>query len=701
MKLTRTLAVRNLRSDRFGTLAAVLGVALGVATVNTVLVLDENTRTQEAHSWRTNPDLQPDLSATVGLVGLDADGNPREPEDASEETHEDYQVMRSAIRLGSLSAFLVGALIVFFTFAVVIERRRREVALLRSLGARPRQVAAVFVLEAALVGLVGAALGYILTIPLSELARGWGISTTGRTHIYSLWFPWKTMAAVALVGAATAILGVARPVWSLTRMDLARTLRPSSVPADGLRSARRRASGFVLIAIPFMALMYVLIRPFFREVLPSLWFFVVEAGLVCAGFLATLVLVPDVVQRVGSALAGALPGGPAAERLVTLRRVRYAGHDLAWAVSGLMMVFSLLLALHLVTHALKREVVVWAEQAIRPYAFLFTEYGPRIDPARLPMPDRIVGAPFSGRTPWPNPVRSVDRDQLVRFAEATGRAELPEIAKRLGPGRALLSPLMARRLDVSEGDRVRLTGRGGDVDLEVVAVTEALGYVPINGPYRNAKNYVVLDARDHRYIAPYVAPLGSAWTFVDPAAPDATRWGRTVDGREIPSPAWQAWLGPARSRSLQMVIGARFEQWRVGETDRDFAIFDVILALTTILAALGVTNNLVLGVHGRRREIGLYRVLGMLPDQVSRLFLMEGAFVGLLGGTLAVVLGLPLGIAAIGALKVISAFDVTLEIPPMYAVLTIVGATLTALLSALYPAGLAARANSAESVHYE
>ena len=149
MTLARFLAGKNLRSDRFATLCMVLGVALGTATVNVVLALDFNTRRMEATRWSTNPELPLDATATVSLVPERNPGRAAPPasekakpggavqtsgteEDAREETHEDYQVMRSAIRLGSLSAFLVGALIVFFSFAVVVEHRRREVALLRA-----------------------------------------------------------------------------------------------------------------------------------------------------------------------------------------------------------------------------------------------------------------------------------------------------------------------------------------------------------------------------------------------------------------------------------------------------------------------------------------------------------------------------------------------------------------------------------------
>ena len=115
--MVRLLAARNLLGDRFGTFAAILGVALGTATVDVVLILDVNTLRVEAGQWVTDPayDALPD---TIHLRGFH-DGAPVAAQSAKQATHEDYQVMRSTIRLGSLAAFLVGALIVFFTFGEI------------------------------------------------------------------------------------------------------------------------------------------------------------------------------------------------------------------------------------------------------------------------------------------------------------------------------------------------------------------------------------------------------------------------------------------------------------------------------------------------------------------------------------------------------------------------------------------------------
>ena len=156
-----------------------------------------------------------------------------------------------------------------------------------------------------------------------------------------------------------------------------------------------------------------------------------------------------------------------------------------------------------------------------------------------------------------------------------------------------------------------------------------------------------------------------------------------------------------RARDVRKVTGVAFKEDRVRETGRDFVIFDMILALTTILAAVGIANQMVLSVHARQREIALYRVLGMTVPQVRRLILMEGAFIGLLGGVLAVLLGVPLGYAAIGALRVVSAFEVDFHLPITYVVLTIAGAAAVSLLASIHPASRAVSTDSAESVHYE
>jgi putative ABC transport system permease protein len=687
--MVRLLAARNLRGDRFGTLAAITGVALGAATVSCVVILDANTTRIEAARAQS-----PDTAAareTVTIVPVRRGAAVIEAPRGQRATQEDFEVLRAGIRAGSLASFLVGALIVFFTFGAVIDRRRREVALLRSLGAVPAQVAAIFVREALIIGLTGGALGFAASMPMAYLAARAGVTTTGHLKIdpASLTFPWGAMALTALVGASMALLGVYRPVRQVLRMDVSRALRPRFLGEEATRAASRRRPA--LLGLSVAALGYAAARSSLRAALPAVAFHALEAGAVCLLFLAALVLVPDLVRRLGGLLVRLLPGGRGAERLLVRRRVEHLGHELAWSVSGVMLVFSLLLTLHLVTLGLKREVVGWADEALHDEVFVLPWY-PKLRAdlvtSALPPGERVVH--LSGRTPWPNQLHAAHAADLVALAEETGRSDLAAMARRLGPGKILLSTLLARRYRVREGDALDVSGRGGARRLEIVGVTDGLGFTPMNAPHRHARSYGLIDAADEDLIAPYTDSIGAVAIVAHASHPAVVRWRGGADPATLTKP-----------RGIFQMPALFYKNLRLSEANSDFVIFDILLGLTSVLAALGIANQLVLSVRARQREIALYRVLGMTSREVRRLVLMEGAFIGLLGGCLAALLGVPLGYTALGALQAVSGFAVSFSLPPLYVLATVAGAVVIATAASLLPAAQAARARSAEAVHHE
>jgi len=359
-----------------------------------------------------------------------------------------------------------------------------------------------------------------------------------------------------------------------------------------------------------------------------------------------------------------------------------------------MLVFSLLLSLHISTHALKAEVSRFAETALHGHSFLYT-LSPHPIPAALvaEIPREYVQAHYSGATPLPNRVSAVSRADLLAFARATAEPDLVAMAERFDAHRTILSTLMARRFGVQVGDRLVLSSPAGTRTLEVAGVTDALGFVPTFETYRNTKTYAIIEAANYPLIEPFAAPVGNAIVVTSP---------RAEHSGPVEFPNWRSLI---RSLSLgehvYALTGGDYENMRRRETDGDFAIFDLILLLTSVLAAVGVANQLMLAVHARRREIALLRVLGMTPVQIRKMLLLEGGFVGLLGGVLAVILGIPLGLGSLAALKLVSAFDVRFDLPIHYIALTILGAVAVSLLAALYPARRAAQAQSAESIHYE
>ncbi|MEM7386254.1 MAG: ABC transporter permease, partial [Verrucomicrobiota bacterium] len=58
-----------------------------------------------------------------------------------------------------------------------------------------------------------------------------------------------------------------------------------------------------------------------------------------------------------------------------------------------------------------------------------------------------------------------------------------------------------------------------------------------------------------------------------------------------------------------------------------------------LIAAIGMTNTMVMNVLERRREIGIYKAVGACDRDVKWMFLLEGALVGMIGGLLGLVFG--------------------------------------------------------------
>ena len=111
-----------------------------------------------------------------------------------------------------------------------------------------------------------------------------------------------------------------------------------------------------------------------------------------------------------------------------------------------------------------------------------------------------------------------------------------------------------------------------------------------------------------------------------------------------------------------------------------------------LLAALSAGTTLYLSVQTRRGEIALRRAVGASKAAVRRMFLLEGLFIGLVGGILGITLGtlLTLLICQLNGWKPI------LEATPLFLGLGAGG--ISGLVSAMVPAIVASRAQPADAI---
>jgi putative ABC transport system permease protein len=121
-----------------------------------------------------------------------------------------------------------------------------------------------------------------------------------------------------------------------------------------------------------------------------------------------------------------------------------------------------------------------------------------------------------------------------------------------------------------------------------------------------------------------------------------------------------------------------------------------------LIAALGIANALMAAVRERRREIGVLKAIGARDADVMRLWLLEAAGLGCMGGVLGTWLGVAMA-ALIGAnanayLHSQGLAGVALSVPWWLPAGSIAGAVLVAIVAGSLPARWAARLPAREAV---
>lgn len=124
-----------------------------------------------------------------------------------------------ALFVVSLFVVLTGLIGMLTAILTSLNERRREMAILRSVGARPWHIAGLLVLEALALALAGAALGLILLYGGIAASQGWVQAQYGLYLPLALPSAYEWSLLGAILGAALLMGGV--PAWRAYRQSLA------------------------------------------------------------------------------------------------------------------------------------------------------------------------------------------------------------------------------------------------------------------------------------------------------------------------------------------------------------------------------------------------------------------------------------------------------------------------------------------------
>ena len=144
-------------------------------------------------------------------------------------------------------------------------------------------------------------------------------------------------------------------------------------------------------------------------------------------------------------------------------------------------------------------------------------------------------------------------------------------------------------------------------------------------------------------------------------------------------------------------------------------IMSIIMVLVVAVAAFNIVSTLIMAVIDKRADIAIMRTFGASPRSIMRIFIIQGALIGIIGTLLGVALGLLIALNIGVIIPFIErlfhvqflAKDVYYisEVPSQVLWSDVLLITLTSimlsLLATLYPSYKASQINPAEALRYE
>ncbi|WP_433336310.1 ABC transporter permease [Spirillospora sp. CA-294931] len=598
-------------------------------------------------------------------AGYEAVTGAKAIDELAEPLREVFAALRMFLLVFAVIAVFVGSFLIFNTFAMLVARRTRELALLRAVGASRGQVTRSVLGEAAGVGFAGATLGLVagagLALGLAELMS---VVAGDELPFGEPVYPLSAVVSTYAVGVLVTLAAAFVPARRASRVPPVAALRDEvAVPA---RSLRIRAVAGAVIAVAGSAAMIAGVAASGRTALTL-------AGGGALAFFAGVTVLGPVLSRPLAGLLGApfarfggMPGR------IGRRNARRNPRQTAAAASALTVGMALVATVSVINASMAASVERQLDAGLTA--------------------DYLVTGRSAVSPVGPKALDAVSRAEGVRTA-------VPIRTARFALGGTVHSATAGAPRDLAAHFRLKVEAGTANIkgdELLVSRTTAASngwtvgGSVP--GRYQDGARATFRIAgvyADVETIVPTVPTM-----IINAAGYRANDPGTTLDRVELTvapgtsRAALESALAPWPNLKLQDRAEVKDEAG--AQIDMLLQIVLALLALSVIVAALGIVNTLALSVIERTREIGLLRAVGMERRELRRMIRYEAVIVSVLGAVLGLGIGLLSGVAVQNAMASDQGLDV-LAIPYGRLALYLLGAGLIGVVAAAWPAHQAAR----------
>lgn len=556
-------------------------------------------------------------------------------------------------------ALLVGSLIIINTFTILIAQRRRQIGLLRAVGAETGQVRRQLLTEALVVGIVGAISGVLVGIGLAAI----GQVITG-SIAYGVSIPWARVGAAALLGVVVTVIAGLVPAARATKIKPLEALRPVADETAQKRTGIIR----VIIASTLLIMGSALVVGALATDLAPLIMAIAGSAVLAVGILALApIFLPGVLKLFGAISSRC---GTTA-RIAAANTIRNPGRAAA-TCTALMLGVGLIVTLQVGAGSV-RSTMNSALSSEFPVDVTITNPDGPLSPAVLESVRGVdqIAAVTAVRGIM---INNGDMTLAVSGLDADAGSVIRKGFEALKPGTALVHRYTLEALSLSSGDKLTLKYGSHKVDVTVLRsdVASEMGQIVV---------------------------LQSTLAVLAPNAPVNAVWAAATD-RNAAGAAMSEIL-KVTGKQENLVIGGSLQNAAQYQSVLDILlnIATGLLGVAVLIALIGVSNTLGLSVIERSRESALLRALGLQRRQLRLMLVIEAILLALVGAFVGIIAGIGFGVigtAAIIAETGLGKLEISVSVAQTAAVVAI--AVIAGAIASILPGRRAALASPTEAL---
>ena len=555
----------------------------------------------------------------------------------------------------ALVALFTGGFLVFSAQALETVRRRGEHALLRVLGVQRRGIARLVLLEAAVLGALGAAMGLILGYALALIA----VKTLGAdlgAGMFSRVTPGLGFSPLAaflyfVAGIAISVAGALLPALDAARTPPAQALKAGDEQAMFTR-ASPLAPGLALLAIGVLLSQLGPVNG-----LPLFGY----AAIACL-LIGSVALMPRVSRAIFDALP--LPSSPGLA--LALAQLRAAPGQAAVSLAAIVASFSLMAAMAIMVSSFRQSLDDWLVTVLPADIYFRTTHAGDTGVLEPGFEERVRALPQVARVDFLRSGRVLldpARPPLVLVARDRAERAFPLVHRiAVSENPVWVSEAVQDLYGYKPGDAVTLPLLGKEHRFTVAGVFR---------DYARQHGAILVDRGDYvRLTGDRRVNDGAVWL-----APGATRASLMEALRALPG-----------GRELDIADSMEIRDVSLRIFDRSFAVTYAMEAVAVLVGLFGLSSSLGAVVLARRREFGMLRHLGLTRAQIRAMLAAEGALLASVGAAAGLVCGTAVSLVLVYVVNRQS-FNWSIELHPpwlllggLIAVLLIL-AVVTAILS--------------------